>query len=224
VEPANPLSPLPLTGDKVVVHCNVTALSTGEMIDSTYERCTAITYTCGQGHAIAALEECVREMRKGQKCKVIAPASLVYEGKGGMVGMGMCPKGSGLMIEMELLEINESLMAEKMRMIKESKEIERSEELEKAILENAQRKMWREKNPGAKEKKEKKEKKDKKRKKVESSDSDSDSSSSSTDSEDERRKKAKKDKKKEKKKEKKERKKKDKKDKKHKKEKKSKRE
>lgn len=112
VQPANANSSLPQTGDNVVVHCNASILKTNEMIDSvaitaapthvpdseccaqTKERCQAVDWCCGQGHAIPALEEvatsavlmqahdhvlqCVRQMRKGQKCSVKAPASLCF--------------------------------------------------------------------------------------------------------------------------------------------------
>merc|ERR1719310_1432033 len=111
-------------------------------------------------------------MRKGQKVTVEAPPELCFGDKGGMIGQGMCPPGKGLFLEVELLDINEALMAYNMRLARERKEIERSEQLEKAILEKKQRDMWKEANPGAKkDKKEKKEKKEKKRKKVESSSS-----------------------------------------------------
>ena len=130
VEPLNPASAFPITGDKVTVHCNATAISTGEMIDSTYERCTAVTWTTGQGHAIPALEECVRMMRKGQKSRVRAPASLCFGDEKDphkrMIGQGLCPQGSGLLLEVELVEVNESLMGERLRLNRERAEIARS--------------------------------------------------------------------------------------------------
>merc|ERR1711865_389526 len=102
-EPRNERSNLPITGDLVVIHCNASLLETEEMIDSTHERCQAEVWTVGQGHAIPALEECIRPMRKGQTCLVRAPASLCFGDKGGVLGNGRCPAGSGLLLEVDLL-------------------------------------------------------------------------------------------------------------------------
>jgi len=178
VQPATDRSELPKTGDQVVVHCNASLLTTGEMIDSTRERCQAISFTVGAGHVCPAMDEASRKMRKGEKCIIKAPAELCFGDKGGKLGDGLVPAKAGLHLEMEVVDINESLMASNIRLQREKDEQQRAEEMERAILEHKTRQKI---------------KSEKKRKKADSSSS---SDSDSEDSEEERRKKAKRAKKK----------------------------
>ena len=190
----------PATGDKVVVHYTGTLRSSGKVFDCSRERGHAFTFPVGVGKVIKGWEDGVSRLSKGQRVRLLIPYDEAYGDKGQPPRI---PPRADLIFDVELLQINETLVEESVRYRKE--EQVRAERFLKQRDDEALAAASAPK-PDAKKKK-------KKREREESSSDDSSESDSESSSEARRRRKKErkeKKKKKEKKKEKKEKRKKEK--------------
>lgn len=88
-------------GDGVVVHYTGT-LRDGTKFDSSLDRGTPFEFVLGDGMVISGWEEGVKGMKVGEKRTLYIPSSMGY---GDMGVPGVIPGGSGLVFEVELLEI-----------------------------------------------------------------------------------------------------------------------
>jgi len=62
-------------GEKVVVHYSAYVLSSGNLVDSSYERGEPITFVVGTGSVMAALDEALLAMKVGARRVLILPAA-----------------------------------------------------------------------------------------------------------------------------------------------------
>lgn len=89
-----------VSGSSVAVNYVLT-LSTGEKIDSSYDRGQPLPFTLGTGAVIPGFDQGVQGMKVGGKRKVTIPSSLGY----GPNDYGPIPGGSTLFFEVELVEV-----------------------------------------------------------------------------------------------------------------------
>ncbi|GMH79392.1 hypothetical protein TrLO_g3594 [Triparma laevis f. longispina] len=98
------------TGSKPSPGSNVKAHYTGwldsfnsdKKFDSSYDRSKPFTFRVGTGQVIKGWDECVLDMKVGEKRQVVIPSNLGYGERG---AGGIIPGGATLYFEMELLAI-----------------------------------------------------------------------------------------------------------------------
>ena len=117
-----PPGPLPKCGDKVVVHY------TGWLamkpppeppFDSSREKGHAFTFTVGVGKVIPGWDEAMLTMTKGTRRKVLISSDAAYGPRG---RQPVIPANADLIFDIEVLNINETLVEEGMRVRREEAE------------------------------------------------------------------------------------------------------
>lgn len=88
-------------GSLVRVHY-VGMLAGGQRFDSTYDRGNTLDFTIGKHEVIQGLEDGVLGLRTGGKRRLQIPPELGYGDEG---IAGVIPPGSGLVFELELVEV-----------------------------------------------------------------------------------------------------------------------
>ena len=113
--------PTPKTGDKVVVHYSgwLAMRRDGEPFDSSREKGHAFTFTVGVGKVIPGWDEAVQQMCKGERKRVLISSDDAYGPKG---RPPVIPPNADLIFDIELMNINETLVEEGMRVRREEKE------------------------------------------------------------------------------------------------------
>jgi hypothetical protein len=116
---AAPGTPLPKLGDKVVVHYSgwLASASPGTApFDSSRDRGHAFTFTVGVGKVIAGWDDAIKDMGKGCRRKVHISSEDGYGSRGRPPTI---PGDADLVFDIELLNINETLVEEGMRIRRE---------------------------------------------------------------------------------------------------------
>lgn len=87
-------------GDKVYVHYTLSNLK-GELVESSYDYDSPMSFTVGQGEMIAAIEEAIMTMAPGAKVRIVTPSAQAF----GEIAIDeeKLPAYSPLMIELELI-------------------------------------------------------------------------------------------------------------------------
>jgi FKBP-type peptidyl-prolyl cis-trans isomerase len=105
----------PRCGDKVVVHYTG-RLAGGKVFDCSRDRGFAMTFPVGVGKVIEGWDDAVATMIEGQRIRVLIPAEFAYGPKG---RPPVIPPGADLEFDIELLNVNETLVEEGMRIRRE---------------------------------------------------------------------------------------------------------
>ena len=92
----------PSAGDKVTVHYRL-LLSSGDVVDSSYDRGQPFSFVVGVGKVIKGWDEALQQMSKGQKSSLIIPPEIGYGERG---AGGVIPPNATLIFEVELLDID----------------------------------------------------------------------------------------------------------------------
>lgn len=109
--------PLPKLGDKVVCHYSgYLAAPPQRKFDCSRDRGHAMTFAVGVGKVIDGWDKAIREMAKGSRRRVLIPSEDAYGSKGHPPAI---PPNSDLVFDIEVLDINETLVAEGMRIKRE---------------------------------------------------------------------------------------------------------
>lgn len=90
-------------GDKITCHYRA-FLTTGQEVDSSYERGRTVEFKLGAGKMIAGWETALIGAQAGEVRKVTVPASLAYGKKGSP--SGKVPPNSTVVFDIELIKIN----------------------------------------------------------------------------------------------------------------------
>ena len=106
----------PTLGDKVVCHYSGFVAATKRKFDCSRDRGHAMTFAIGVGKVIEGFDEAVRGMSKGSRRRVLIPAAEAYGAKGQPPTI---PPNADLIFDIEVLDINETLVAEGMRIRRE---------------------------------------------------------------------------------------------------------
>mmetsp|Transcript_63611 Transcript_63611/g.149051 ORF Transcript_63611/g.149051 Transcript_63611/m.149051 type:complete len:112 (+) Transcript_63611:59-394(+) len=93
----------PQPGDKLYTHYVGRIASTGEQIDSSYERGLPFRFQLGVGQVIAGWDEGIRKMSLGEQALLMIPAERAYGAQG---AGGSIPPNTDLIFEVELLKIS----------------------------------------------------------------------------------------------------------------------
>jgi FKBP-type peptidyl-prolyl cis-trans isomerase len=88
------------TSDLLTVHYNA-FLTSGQKVDSSYERGRTLTFKLGAGAVIIGWDTALVGMKTGEKRKVTVPASQAYGSK----GQNKVPPNATVIFEIELLKI-----------------------------------------------------------------------------------------------------------------------
>ena len=119
-EIAEGTGPLPVLGDKVVCHYSgFLAAPPQKKFDCSRSRGHAMTFAVGVGKVIDGWDSAIREMSKGARRRVLIPAAEAYGSKGQPPTI---PPNADLIFDIELLAVNETLVAEGMRIRREEAE------------------------------------------------------------------------------------------------------
>ena len=112
---------MPKCGDKVVVHYTgwLAARRDGPPFDSSREKGHALTFTVGVGKVIAGWDEAIQQMSKGTRQRVLISSDDAYGPSGRPPTI---PASADLIFDIELLDINETLVAESVRVRREEAE------------------------------------------------------------------------------------------------------
>ena len=108
--------PLPRLGDKVVCHYSGFIASSNKKFDCSRDRGHAMTFPVGVGKVIDGWDAAIREMAKGSRRRVLIPAAEAYGARG---QPPQIPPNADLIFDIELLDINETLVSEGMRIRRE---------------------------------------------------------------------------------------------------------
>ena len=116
-------APTPKLGDKVVVHYTgwlaMRPPPEHPPFDSSRENGHAFTFTVGVGKVIQGWDDAIQQMRKGGRRKVLISADDAYGSRG---RPPVIPQNSDLLFDIELLNVNETLVEEGMRVRREEAE------------------------------------------------------------------------------------------------------
>ncbi len=88
------------TSDLLTVHYNA-FLTTGEKVDSSYERGRTLTFKLGAGAVIIGWDTALVGVKAGEKRRVTVPASQAYGSK----GQNKVPPNATVIFEVEVLKI-----------------------------------------------------------------------------------------------------------------------
>ena len=119
---ADGAGPLPKQGDKVVVHYSgflATASfdpATAKKFDCSREKGHAFTFTVGVGKVIQGWDDAVKEMPKGSRRRLLISSGDAYGERG---HPPVIPPNANLVFDVEVLNINETLVEEGMRIRRE---------------------------------------------------------------------------------------------------------
>ena len=86
--------------DKLTVHYNA-YLTTGEKVDSSYDRGYPMEFKLGTGTVIFGWDEALKGTKVGEKRKITVPPKLAY----GKKGRNKVPPNSTIIFEVELIKI-----------------------------------------------------------------------------------------------------------------------
>ena len=110
ISPGN--GPSPKVGDKVVVHSTGTLAKTGATFDDSREGGVAYTIAVGVNKSIPGMDAALLKMRKGERKRVLISADDAY----GSAGLKPhIPPDADVIYDIELVDINESLVAQGIR-------------------------------------------------------------------------------------------------------------
>ena len=109
----------PVCGDKVCVHYVGVLASGGEPFDSSRERGHAFTFTVGVNKVIAGWDEALLDMPKGCRRKLLISSEDAYGERGQPPTI---PPNANLIFDIEVLNINETLVDERVRYQREEEE------------------------------------------------------------------------------------------------------
>ena len=87
--------------DSLTVHYTAW-LSTGEKVDSSYDRGRSMTFVLGRGEVIDGWDHSLFGIQAGEKRKVTVPASLAY----GKKGHSKIPPNATVIFEIELIKLS----------------------------------------------------------------------------------------------------------------------
>ena len=76
-------------------------LTTGEKVDSSYDRGRSLTFTLGKGHVIDGWDKSLEGIQLGEKRRVTVPAKLAY----GKKGHSKIPPDATVIFEIELTDL-----------------------------------------------------------------------------------------------------------------------
>ena len=108
--------PQPKCGDKVVVHYTGSIASSKKVFDDSRERGFAMTFPVGVGKVIQGWDDAVASMRKGDRHRLLIPSEHAY----GPAGRPpLIPPNADLVFDIEVVNINETLVEEGMRIKRE---------------------------------------------------------------------------------------------------------
>ncbi|KAL3900690.1 MAG: hypothetical protein SGPRY_012411 [Prymnesium sp.] len=118
-ESAEGEGPLIKVGDKVVLHSTASVKASGHVFDDSRTKGTAYTVAVGVNQAIQGMDKALQQMRKGCRRVLLMTSDEAY----GELGLKPhVPPNADVVYDVEVLAVNESLVAQGMRVRREEEE------------------------------------------------------------------------------------------------------